>query len=176
MMSEMVEEMIVGLGKEMGKSEEEIDEVNKMVKSHFKESEAEMFQTIVNGVNILLQPYSFSFPLDETYTQDIMAYDPNAMGRFGTTEFPARLTIYSEEEGNLLTINSSTEYDKLFLLERMEERSQSVHDLTVDDIEISEEETTVFNLDDTWIERSESKTSFVMPGVKVVQNTQVVFN
>ncbi|MFT6244406.1 MAG: hypothetical protein ACJA0U_003538, partial [Salibacteraceae bacterium] len=153
-----------------------IKEMKTAMLENLESMTAPMIETILNGVTYLFQAYTYSFPLDETYSEAVDVYDINAMGIFGDTEFPSTRILESKTEGDDLTIQTSLIYDKTFLLEQMKKKSPHMTELTEDDLSISEKETVVINTgDNNWIKSHVSDVEFRMPQVYVVGKTVITY-
>lgn len=170
-----IHEVVEEIGKQKGKTETEIKEAQVGLEGYITPMAPQMIETVINGVNYLFQAYSYTFPLDDVVVQDITTYDVNAMGAFGTTEFPATQTLESISSEDRLVIKTSLDYDKEFLLEQMKKKSNSTKDLTVDDLYISEKENVIIDLNSTWIEKHVSDVEFRLPNVKVINHGTIEF-
>lgn len=169
-------ELITQLGKKKGKSTTEIQQYQDYLMTFIDSIIPKISQTVLNSVNYLMQAYTYSFPINSTYKQDVTAHDINALGVFGTTEFPAVMTIYSEENEYDLIIYTSTDYDKDFLLKQMKLKSKNLEELTIEELEISENEQVTIDLNTTWIKEHISTVVFQIPKVRVTEKTIVYFN
>jgi hypothetical protein len=174
-MKTIILELVTDIGKSNDLSSEKIESLPSLLQPIIDSLIPQMNQTILNSINYLFQAYSYSFPLNSTYEQDMMAHDINAMGVFGTTEFPAILTLNSQEDGNQIQISTSTAYDKSFLLAQMKNNSEYIEDITEDDLLILESDQVVIDLNSTWILEHLSTVRFQMPGVKVIENSLMRF-
>jgi hypothetical protein len=179
-MLEIVKKILIELidetGEEKNATKAKIKEMKTAMLENLESMTAPMIETILNGVTYLFQAYTYSFPLDETYSEAVDVYDINAMGIFGDTEFPSTRILESKTEGDDLTIQTSLIYDKTFLLEQMKKKSPHMTELTEDDLSISEKETVVINTgDNNWIKSHVSDVEFRMPQVYVVGKTVITY-
>ncbi len=171
----MTLEIIDDMGKERGKSASEVKAFQDNIVIFLDSLTPQMNQTVINSVNYLMQAYSYGFPIEETYQQEISAHDINAMGVFGTTEFPAIMTINSQETEDELIIYTSTDYDKEFLLKQMKKLSTNMDHFTTKDLFISEREQITIDLYTTWIKEHVSSVEMKIPKVRVVENSIIQF-
>lgn len=162
------------IGEQMGKSEEDFSMMKEMMGPFMKEQTSAMIQTALNGVNYLLQAYSYSFPIEGEYRQNMMVNDLNAMGSFGDTDFPAVMVISSEEKGDDMLIYKELLYDKEFLADKINEESESL-EINVDEFEVVEKESIRIDLNSTWIKNHYSEVIFIMPGIRVEENSRMTF-
>lgn len=157
-------------------SEEEKSVLKRQVYHYIDSVSPAMHQTVLNGINYIFQAHSYAFPWNDEINRETLVYDINALGTFGTTEFPVNINMKSQEIGNDLSIETITNYDKSFLLEQLKKKSPAMSELTIDDVKIKETDRVLFDLETTWIKEHESNIYFEIPKVKVIENTVIQFN
>ena len=167
--------MIDELGEKKGKTKTQIDSLKRKAIAYSKLEEPKILETVINVFDYMMQPYSYSFPINSTVSQKTMIHDVNAMGEFGDIEMPGVLTISSKQHNGSLTIQTDTDYDKDFLLEQIKKKHKDMSELTASDIFMSEKVETVFSTTNSWIVSHKSNVVFEMKEVKVFNETIVSF-
>ncbi len=175
LIQQVTSRMIDELGEKKGKTKTEIDSLKQKAIAYSKLLEPKILETVINEFNYIVQPYTYTFPINSTVSQKTMVHDVNAMGEFGDIEMPAILTISSKKYNNSLTIQTDTDYDKDFLLEQIKKKHKNMSDLTTSDIFLSEKEETVFTTTTGWVVSHKSNVVFKMKEVKVMNETIVSF-
>lgn len=170
-----VKEILIELTGHKSKDKAEEKQFEQNINNYFTTFAPQMKQTILNSVNYLFQAYSYGFPLNDVVSYETMVHDINAMGYFGTTEFPAIYTIDAREEGEDMRLKINTSYDKEFLLKEFKNKSVGMRNLTINDLLIQENEEIVFDGETSWIKEHKSYVLFEVPGVKVVENSVITF-
>ena len=175
MIQQVTSTVIDELGEKKGKTKPQIDSLKQKAIAYSKVEEPKILETVINVFDYMMQPYSYSFPLNSTVSQKTMIHDVNAMGEFGDIEMPGVLTISSKQHNGSLTIQTETNYDKDFLLEQIKKKHKDMSDLTASDIFMSEKVETVFTTTNSWIVSHKSNVVFEMKEVKVFNETIVSF-
>jgi len=175
MIQQVTSTIIDELGEKKGETKPQIDSLKQKAIAYTKLEEPKILETVVNEFNYMMQPYSYSFPINSTVSQKTMIHDVNAMGEFGDIEIPAVLTISSKQQNGSLTIQTDTDYDKDFLLEQIKKKHKDMSALTTSDIFMSEKVGTVFTTTSSWIVSHRSNVVFEMKEVKVTNETIVSF-
>ena len=175
MIEQAASTMIDELTEHSGKTKTQIDSMKQKVITYFKFAEPKMLETLTNQFNYIMQSYSYKFPYNSSVSQKAMIHDVNALGELGGVEVPATITISSKKDNNSLTVQTSTDYDKDFLLEQMKKKHKDMSDLTASDIFLSEKEETTFTTNTNWIVSQKSVVVFNTKEVKVVNETLVSF-
>lgn len=152
-----------------------IDSVQQKIVAYFKTAEPKILETIINEYNYIMAPYGYSFPYDDSITQQAMVHDVNALSEFGDIEIPAVITISSKKGTNSLTIYSDTDYDKEYLLEQIKKKHENMRDVTPAEIFMSEKVVTVFSTINNWIVSHTSDVVFTMKDITVINKSMVTF-
>src|SRR6185295_19482485 len=151
-MIEQVSSTIIDeIGKKKGKTAIQIDSMKQKVIAYCKLAEPKILETAINEFNYIMQPYSYTFPINASVSRKAMIHDVNALGEFGDIEMPAIITISSKKHDKSLTIQTDTDYDKDFLLEQIKKKHKNMSDVTTSDIFLSEKVETVFTTANSWI-------------------------
>jgi hypothetical protein len=167
--------MIDEFGKKKGKTATQIDSMKQKVIAYCKMAEPKILETAINEFNYIMQPYSYTFPINSAVSRNAMIHDVNAMGEFGDIEMPAVLTISSKKDDKSLMVQTDTDYDKDFLLEQIKKKHKNMSDVTSSDILMSEKVETIFTTSNSWIVSHKSNVVFKMKEVKVINETIVSF-
>jgi predicted small secreted protein len=175
MVEQVASTMMAELGEKMSKTNAQIDSMKQKVIAYSKMAEPKILETAINQFNYMMQPYSYTFPINSTVSEKALIHDVNAMGEFGDIRIPGVLTISSRRNNNSLTIHTYTDYDKDFLLEQIKKKHKDMSDLTTSDIFLSEKVETVFAITKGWIVSHKSDVVFKMKEVKVMNETTVSF-
>ena len=173
MIGQITSTMIDDLGKKKGKTTTQIDSMKQRVIAYYKLSEPKILETAINEFNYMMQPYSYTFPLNSSVSREAMIHDVNALGEFGDIEMPAVLTISSKKHDDSLTIQTDTDYDKEFLLEQMKKKHKNMSDFTISDIFMSEKVETIFTTTNGWLVAHKSNVVVKMKEVKMIIETIV---
>jgi hypothetical protein len=175
MIEQITSTMIDEFGKKKGKTTAQIDSMKQKVIAYCKLAEPKILATAINEFNYIMQPYSYTFPINSAVSRKAMIHDVNALGEFGDIEMPAILTISSKKHDKSLTIQTDTDYDKDFLLEQIKKKHKNMSDVTTSDIFMSEKVETIFTTANGWLVSHKSNVVFKMKEVKVINETIVSF-
>lgn len=150
-----------------------IDSISSIMKIYTAMMKPKIIQTTINSINQFQQIYSLQFIENSYASYPFLAYDINAMGKFGDTEFPVTMHVNAKSiDDNNLILSTNMEYDQNFLLKQMQASSPNMSELTIDNLNMIEKEDFLFDLNTGWLKESNSYILFDMPNVKVI-NTAI---
>lgn len=169
---------LLDLQKTLNLPKTESDSINLIMNEYLKKYENDIVQSSINGINYILQGYSYTFPINGTIKQPTTIYPINTIDFIGNKEMPATLVLSSKENtDNTIDVTIDTEYDKMLILfELKKDNNDAFKHLSLKDIEITEREKIKFNLDNSWIIKHESFVNFSIPKVRVEEYSTTTFN
>lgn len=167
--------MITELGDKLGKTRIQTDSMKQKIVSYFKVKEPKILETMINEFNYIMGAYSLTFPYNSSVSQKTMVHDVNALGEFGDVEFPAIITTSSKKTDKNLIVQTDTDYDKDFLLKQIKMKYNNMSNLTASDIFLTEKTEATFTNTTNWIISQKSTVVFKTKEVKVINETQVIF-
>ena len=158
-----------------GKPEMNIEVLNEVMLPRFKAAHPQMIQSAINGLNLLLQAYTYEFPINGSISEKIMVYPVNALGADADIEYPATITLSSTVSENELVGYSNLDYDKSFVLEQMKKKTENLEETQASDLSMVENAEYVFDTNTSWIKLYKRNVSFELPNVKTVMQSTMTY-
>jgi len=152
-----------------------IEKLNEVLLPRFKAAHPHLIQSVINGLNLLLQAYTYKFPISGSISEKTMVYPISALGEDGEIEYPATITLTSTTFENELVGYSKLDYDKTFFLEQMKKKTENLEETQASDLSMVENAEYVFDTNTTWIKLYKRNVSLELPNVRTVTQTTMTY-
>lgn len=147
---------------------EEQEKMTRQMQLYFSSMENEIIETCLNSMRLLFQPYSYNFPDNATYSEEILTEEMNAIDPSVDEPIPAILTLQCKDVDEFIHVNESLEYDKENMLAQFRSKGKG-NSISAEDLDIIEESFYIINMETTWIKSYSSRVDVTFPSVRVLQ-------
>ena len=146
-----------------------LPEFKKQLSDYLKGSKKNILETVLNQLNELLEPYTYSYPLNRTTEKEVV------IDRIGTEnegvgkEVPATLKLESKKKQEKLNVTTSLVYDKEAFLAYMKHSNPAFINVESEDLTVKEKKEFSANTDTNWVEKYTSEMLTEIPGIRIIQ-------
>lgn len=172
-MNTTVNEVLNTLANKMNATPQERAELDKEMSKFFRKNKEDIEQTILNNFNLIFQAHSYTFPLNGSETQEVMAYNPNLLDKTGLEEFPVVMTITSVQKPNMILLTIDNVYKKEDLLNALKKANPEYKNLQINEISIVDKENISFNTLTNWISSYKNQSEVILPSMKIISSTNI---
>ena len=160
----------------MQQSPEGLTEFKDQLATYLKGSKKNILEMVINQLNELLEPYSYSYPLNGTIEKEVV------IDRIGTEKegvgkvVPATLKLDARKSQETLNVSTSLTYDKEAFLEYMKRSNPAFVNVKSGDLNVKEKKEFSANMETKWVEKYTSEMLTEIPGIRIIQFNSYYFN
>lgn len=160
----------------MQESSEGLNEFKSQLADYLKGSKKNILETVLNQLNELLEPYTYSYPLDKTIEKEVV------IDRIGTEkkgvgiDVPATLKLDARKSQETLNVSTSLTYDKEAFLEYMKRSNPAFVNVKSGDLNVKEKKEFSANIKSNWVIKYTSEMLTEIPDIRIIQFNSYYFN
>ena len=160
----------------MQESAEGLNEFKSQLADYLKGSKKNILETVLNELNELLEPYTYSYPLDKTSEKEVV------IDRIGTEkegvgkEVPATLKLDARKNEETLNVSTSLTYDKEAFLEYIKRSNPAFVNVKSGDLNVKEKKEFSADIKSNWVIKYTSEMLTEIPDIRIIQFNSYYFN
>lgn len=160
----------------MQESSEGLNEFKSQLADYLKGSKKNILETVLNQLNELLEPYTYSYPLDKTIEKEVV------IDRIGTEkkgvgiDVPATLKLDARKSQETLNVSTSLTYDKEAFLEYMKRSNPAFVNVKSGDLKVKEKKEFSADIKSNWVIKYTSEMLTEIPDIRIIQFNSYYFN
>lgn len=160
----------------MQESSEGLNEFKSQLADYLKGSKKNILETVLNQLNELLEPYTYSYPLDKTIEKEVV------IDRIGTEkkgvgiDVPATLKLDARKSQETLNVSTSLTYDKEAFLEYMKRSNPAFVNVKSGDLNVKEKKEFSADIKSNWVIKYTSEMLTEIPDIRIIQFNSYYFN
>lgn len=160
----------------MKESTEGFTEFKEELAGYLAGSKKNILETIINELNELLEPYTYSYPLDKTIEKEVVIDRIGSENEAVSKEVPAILKLEAHKTEEVLTVQTSLSYDKDAFLDYMKHTNPAFINVKSGDLTVKEKKEFSANLKNKWVIKYTSEMLTEIPGIRIIQFNSYYFN
>lgn len=160
----------------MQESSEGLNEFKSQLADYLKGSKKNILETVLIQLNELLEPYTYSYPLDKTIEKEVV------IDRIGTEkkgvgiDVPATLKLDARKSQETLNVSNSLTYDKEAFLEYMKRSNPAFVNVKSGDLNVKEKKEFSADIKSNWVIKYTSEMLTEIPDIRIIQFNSYYFN
>lgn len=142
---------------------------------YLKMSKKNILESVRLELANILSPYTYQFPSEGSIENEVVIDDIPMFSEVPNNEINAVIKIQSELEGDDITVNSELTYDKERFLKVAKTANPAFNDVKNDELDVIERNSFTANLPSSWLTKYESERIISIPGIKVINVSNMKF-
>lgn len=159
----------------MDDDESERERFAEKTMEYLKMSRKNILESIRLELANILSPYTYQFPSEGSIENEVVIDDIPMFSEVPNNEIDAVIKIESELEGDDVTVNSELTYDKEMFLKVAKAANPAFSDVKDDELDVIERNSFTANLPSSWLIKYESERIISIPGIKVINVSNMKF-
>lgn len=160
----------------MQQSPEDLTEFKEQLATYLKGSKQNILETITNQLNELLEPYTYSYPINGTIEKEVVIDRIGTVNDGGGKEVPATLQLDASKNQETLNVSTSLTYDKVAFLEYMKRSNPAFINVKSGDLTVKEKKEFSADTKTNWVGKYTSEMLTEIPGIRIIQFNSYYFN
>ena len=144
-------------------------------KEYLKKSRKNILESIRVEFANILSPYTYQFPNEGKIENEVHIDDIPMFAEVPDNAIDAVITISSELDGDNISVLSELNYDKEKFLKVAKAANPAFNEVKKEELEVIERNSFEANLPSSWLEKYESERIISIPGIKVINVSNMKF-
>lgn len=173
---EIIAESMRDFQSSMQQSEEGLAEFKEQLANYLQASKKSILESIINQLNELLEPYTYTYPLKGTVEKEVVIDRIGGENEVVGKDVPATLTLTARKDQQELKVETSLTYDKAAFLTYMKRANPVFANVHPEELIVKEKKRFTANTQTNWVEKYTSEMLTEIPDIRIIQFNSYYFN